>query len=137
MKQSGGEIQPGTRKHVSAASFPGTPAASSMPEWYPGLLASVTGQVNTGRSKATAAANQELLAVYSAIGRDILDRQKLRGLGNQDHDPALGGRQVQFPGATGFSPRNLKYMRRSPKPGPTSQFCKRRLHNCPGTTTLP
>lgn len=52
-----------------------TPAPSSMPEWYPELLTSVTRQVKPGRSKAIAAANQEMLVSYLAIGRDILDRQ--------------------------------------------------------------
>ena len=62
MSGNGGEIQPGDRKHASDASFTATPAASSMPRWYPELLASVTSQVSAGRSKAISAANRELLA---------------------------------------------------------------------------
>jgi hypothetical protein len=52
MSRGGGEIQPGTRQYSTDASFPATPAASSMPAWYPQLLASVIRQVSTGRSKA-------------------------------------------------------------------------------------
>lgn len=59
MKLNGGEIQEGTRKHLSDASFPGTWASSSMPEWYPELLASVTLQVNVGRFKVVSAAHRK------------------------------------------------------------------------------
>ncbi|MET3934922.1 PDDEXK nuclease domain-containing protein [Arthrobacter sp. OAP107] len=111
MSGNGGEIQPGRRKHATDASFPTTPAVSSMPAWYPELLASVTRQVSTGRSKAISAANQELLASYFAIGQDILDRQSLHGWGARIIDRLSADLKSQFPGASGFSPRNLKYMR--------------------------
>jgi len=111
MRSDRDEIQPGRRKHARDASFPSTPAFSSMPEWYPEMLASVTRQVNTGRSKAIVAANQEMLASYLAIGRDILDRQNLEGWGAKIIDRLSADLKRQFPEASGFSPRNLKYMR--------------------------
>lgn len=111
MNRGVGEIQPGARKYSRDASFPDTPAVSSMPKWYPELLASVTRQVSTGRSKAISAANQELLASYFAIGQDILDRQNLEGWGARIIDRLSADLKSQFPGASGFSPRNLKYMR--------------------------
>lgn len=111
MSQAGGEIQPGKRKYSIDASFPTMPVVSSMPEWYPELLASVARQVNTGRFKAITAANRELLASYFAIGQDILDRQSLEGWGARIIDRLSADLKDQFPGASGFSPRNLKYMR--------------------------
>lgn len=111
MNPSGGEVQPGARQHVREASISGVRAASSMPAWYPELLASVAGQVTTGRSKAVSAANRELLVSYMGIGRDILDRQSLEGWGTKVIDRLSADLKTQFPGTTGFSPRNLKYMR--------------------------
>ncbi|MEV7132113.1 PDDEXK nuclease domain-containing protein [Arthrobacter sp. NPDC093128] len=111
MNRGGGEIQPGAREYSEDTSFPATRAVSSMPEWYPELLASVTRQVSTGRSKAITAANRELLASYYAIGQDILDRQNLEGWGAKIIDRLAADLKSQFPGASGFSPRNLKYMR--------------------------
>ncbi|QNE16449.1 DUF1016 domain-containing protein [Pseudarthrobacter sp. NBSH8] len=93
------------------ASFESAPTASSMPDWYPDLLAAVTGKVKAGRSKAIAAANQEMLRSYLAIGRDILERQSLEGWGARIVDRLSVDLKRQFPDATGFSPRNLKYMR--------------------------
>lgn len=111
MKLNGGEIEPGARKHASDASFPSIGAVSSMPAWYPELLASVTRQVSIGRSKAIAAANQELLVSYLSIGRAILERQSLEGWGAKVIDRLSADLKSQFTDATGFSPRNLKYMR--------------------------
>lgn len=54
-----------------------------MPGWYPDLLASVTTRVEGGQRRAVAAVNQELVATYWAIGRDILDRQDDEGWGTR------------------------------------------------------
>lgn len=51
----------------AVASFPATPGASSLPSWYPDLLASVTREVSTGRSKAVVAANSQTARV-SRVG---------------------------------------------------------------------
>ena len=77
MKHNGGELQPGSRKHISDAQCPSTPPASSMWEWYPDLSASVTWQFNTGRSKATS---------YWTIGREL----GRRGL------PSIGKLEAEF-----------------------------------------
>jgi predicted nuclease of restriction endonuclease-like (RecB) superfamily len=95
----------------SPAYFESTPAKSSMPEWYPELLASVTRKVSSARARAVAAANQEMLVSYLAIGQDILDRQSLEGWGSRIVDRLAADLKRQFPDAAGFSPRNLKYMR--------------------------
>jgi predicted nuclease of restriction endonuclease-like (RecB) superfamily len=82
-----------------------------MPEWYPELLASVTRQVHTGRSKAIIAANQELLASNWAIGRELAQRESEQGWGSKVVTRLAADIQSAFPGATGFSPRNLRYMK--------------------------
>ena len=47
---------------AAAASFATPPGRTSMPDWYPELLASVSKEVSTGRSRAISAANKALLA---------------------------------------------------------------------------
>lgn len=111
MSPSGGEIQPGARKHSTEASFPATPTGSSMPEWYPELLASVTRQVSTGRSKAISAANRELLASYWAVGCELVLRETQEGWGAKIVTRLSANVRSAFPDATGFSPRNLRYMK--------------------------
>src|SRR4051794_30138844 len=94
------------REVESPASFPSTPARSSMPEWYPELLATVADHVAVGRTRAVAAVNKELLSTYWAIGRDILDRQNEEGWGAKVIDRLSADLRDQFPKAKGFSPRN-------------------------------
>jgi predicted nuclease of restriction endonuclease-like (RecB) superfamily len=131
MKRNGGEIQPRARKHANNASFPGTPAASSMPEWYPALLASVTRQVNTGRSKAISAANRELLASYWAIGRELAQRESEQGWGARVVTRLSADVRSAFPGATGFSPRNLRYMKSFAHAWPDSAMLQQAVATLP------
>jgi predicted nuclease of restriction endonuclease-like (RecB) superfamily len=87
------------------------PPLAAMPAWYSDLLGSVAERVSTGHRRAVAAANSQLVATYWAIGRDILDRQDEEGWGARVIDRLSSDLGDRFPDATGFSPRNLKYMR--------------------------
>jgi predicted nuclease of restriction endonuclease-like (RecB) superfamily len=93
------------------ARFASVPAATSLPGWYPTLLASVSEHVATGHRRAVSAANAELLDTYWSIGKEILDRQHEQGWGTKVIDRLSVDLKSRFPEATGFSPRNLKYMR--------------------------
>lgn len=104
-------IRPGTRQHADAAAFPGTPAKNTMPAWYPELLHSVSQQVESGRARAVAAVNQELVATYWAIGRHILGRQGTEGWGAKVTTRLSQDLQDRFPESKGFSARNLMFMR--------------------------
>ena len=57
------------------------------------------------------AVNEELILLYWEIGRDILDRQDSAGWGAKIVDRLSADVKHDFPEMTGFSPRNLKYMR--------------------------
>lgn len=100
---------PATRD--AAGTFAGVAARTSMPGWYPDLLASVANRVQTGHQRAIVAANHELVTTYWQIGRDILDRQDEEGYGTRVIDRLSADLREQFPDARGYSPRNLKYMR--------------------------
>lgn len=104
-------IGPGTRKHADGASFPETPAKGSMPDWYQDLLDAVSERVQFGRLSSTTAINRELISTNWTIGRLILDRQSSEGWGSKVIDRLAADLKQAFPGTSGFSPRNLKYMR--------------------------
>lgn len=74
------------------ASFESTPATSTVPNWYPDLLASVAHQIDSGRARAVSAANRELVRAYWSIGCELLARVAGR-LGIQSGDSAIGGPQ--------------------------------------------
>ena len=98
-------------RQSEAGSFPVAPSAQLMPIWYPDLLASVSDHIATGRPRAIAAANREMLATYWAIGNDILARQQEERWGTRVIDRLSADLRERFPEARGYSPRNLKYMR--------------------------
>ena len=68
------------------------------------------------------------------IGHDILDRPERENWGAKVIDRLAADLKRTFPDMKGFSPRNLKYMRRSRQPGRTKQLCKRCLHRSPCIT---
>lgn len=84
---------------------------AAIPDWYPQLLDAVAGRVQAGRQRAVMAANQELVATYWDVGKEILSRQDAEGWGTRVIDRLSSDLKERFPEAKGFSPRNLKYMR--------------------------
>jgi predicted nuclease of restriction endonuclease-like (RecB) superfamily len=82
-----------------------------MPEWYQVFLDSVTQRIQLGRLNSAAALTKELISTNWTIGRLILDRQDSEGWGTKVIDRLAADLKQAFPGTTGFSPRNLKYMR--------------------------
>src|SRR6478735_7672396 len=57
-----------------------------------------------GQQRAIAAANQELLATYWAIGAEILARQDQQGWGAKIIDRLSADLRERFPDARGYSP---------------------------------
>ncbi|OLO99892.1 hypothetical protein BVU76_23570 [Mycolicibacterium porcinum] len=91
--------------------MPATAGKPVAPSWYPELLDAVADHVQGGRQRAVAAANQELVRTYWAVGNEILARQDAEGWGARVIDRLSADLRDRFPDAKGFSPRNLKYMR--------------------------
>lgn len=77
---------------------------------YAQLLDGIKARVRSARLRAAAAVNSELVLLYWHIGRDILMRQKEQGWGAKVVDRLSGDLLREFPGMSGFSPRNLNYM---------------------------
>ncbi|PYI69592.1 DUF1016 domain-containing protein [Arthrobacter livingstonensis] len=113
------------------ASFPAPPARSGMPDWYPEMLASVSDKVSTGRVRAVTAVNQELVATYWAIGREILGRQGQEGWGAKVIDRLSADLRDKFPDARGLSPRTLKYMRSFAEAWPRGAIVQQPLAQLP------
>lgn len=111
--------------------FPSTPSHFGLPAWYPELLDSVAGRISTGRRRATASVNRELISTYWAIGRDILDRQEQEGYGTRVIDRLSADLKERCPDAKGFSPRNLKYMRKFAEAWPDPEVVQGTLAQLP------
>jgi predicted nuclease of restriction endonuclease-like (RecB) superfamily len=80
-------------------------------QMYDRFLAGIKERIRTAQIKAALAANAELVLHYWDIGHAILANQKREGWGAKIIDRLAADLQRDFPKLTGYSVRNLKYMR--------------------------
>lgn len=85
--------------------------ASLFPDNYDDFFHNLKERIRSTQVKAALAVNQELVLLYWQIGREILQRQQEEGWGAKVVDRLAQDLKIEFPEMTGFSPRNLKYMR--------------------------
>jgi predicted nuclease of restriction endonuclease-like (RecB) superfamily len=115
---------PHAAAHRSRRSAGGPPRASSAteaaaaakrtedtPGTYSTFLADTKQRIRNARFQASLSVNRELVLLYWSIGRDILTRQSSEGWGTRVIDRLATDLRHAFPELTGFSARNLKYMR--------------------------
>lgn len=89
---------------------------------YGALLDSLKTRVRQAQTRAALAVNSELVRLYWSIGRSILEEQEARGWGAKVIDRLSADLKREFPSMSGFSPRNLKYMRRFAELWPGDPF---------------
>ncbi|MGB8700077.1 MAG: PDDEXK nuclease domain-containing protein, partial [Thermosynechococcaceae cyanobacterium] len=82
-----------------------------LPLDYQTYLAQLKERIRSTQVKAALAVNRELVLLYWGIGRDILQRQAEQGWGTKVIDQLARDLKQEFPEMSGFSTRNLKYMR--------------------------
>ena len=79
---------------------------------YPAFLAALKERIVHARTTAARAVNRELVLLYWDIGRAIVEKQQLLGWGESVIDRLSTDLQDAFPRTTGFSPRNMRDMKR-------------------------
>ncbi len=92
--------------------FPLSENLSVMPKNYQNFIAEIKEQIRHDRLKAVFSANRSMILMYWKIGKSILERQKNEGWGAKVIDRMSHDLKDAFPKMSGFSPRNLKYMRK-------------------------
>ena len=78
---------------------------------YKELLIDIKIQINSSQQRALLAVNKELILLYWNIGSKILEAQDKEGWGAKIIETLSKELKNEFPDLTGFSSRNLKYMR--------------------------
>ena len=102
----------GRLMEVDGIFFPIGQPDASLPQWYAELFQSIKEEVNQARRKVMWTANIQMSMMYYHIGRHILNCQKAEGWGAKIVDKLSEDLKRTFPEQRGFSPRNLKYMRK-------------------------
>ena len=94
----------------------------ALPDDYPHLLAELKAQIRSAQWTATRVVNTQLVELYWAIGKAILDRQNAAGWGAKVIDQLALDLSLAFPDSKGFSRSNLHYMRRLAEAWPAPAF---------------
>lgn len=79
---------------------------------YSKLLSDLKARVASSRYKAALSVNRELILLYHHIGTQILEAQARQGWGTKIITQLSKDLRAAFPEMKGFSPQNLKYMRK-------------------------
>ncbi|ESA32046.1 hypothetical protein N836_28235 [Leptolyngbya sp. Heron Island J] len=98
---------------------------------YRRFLQALKERIRSAQVKAALAVNQELILLYWQIGREILDRQQQEGWGTKVIDRLAKDLKRDFPEMTGFSARNLKYMRAFADAYPDAQLVQQVFSQVP------
>ncbi|MGF1491720.1 MAG: YhcG family protein [Microcoleaceae cyanobacterium] len=80
-------------------------------EDYKSLLLDVKQRIRSAQYEALKAVNCELIHLYWDIGELIVARQQVSGWGKSVVEQLAADLQAEFPGISGFSPRNIWRMR--------------------------
>jgi predicted nuclease of restriction endonuclease-like (RecB) superfamily len=99
---------------------PVPPPLSEMDSTYFDLRSAIIERVKSTRLSFVMQANQGMIELYWHIGNEILQRQRSEGWGSRVIDRLSVDLKDEFPEMSGFSPRNLKYMRQFAKNWPDS-----------------
>ncbi len=100
-------------------------------ENYISFLRSLKERIRQAQIKAALAVNNELILLYWQIGREILNRQKQEGWGAKVIERLAQDLKQEFTDMSGFSPRNLKYMRALAEAYPDEQIVLRLIAQIP------
>ena len=92
--------------------FPVAENLSVMPKNYKSFIADLKEQIKKERLKAIFSANSAMILMYWKIGKSIIERQKSEGWGSKVIDRMSHDLKEEFPDMSGFSSRNLKYMKK-------------------------
>ena len=79
---------------------------------YRRFIEDLRARVISARISAARAVNRDLILLYWDIGRAVVEKQRVLGWGESVIDRVSADLQEAFPATTGFSPRNLRDMKR-------------------------
>lgn len=104
------------RKHMGkdkeGVIFPIAPNLSEMGESYLKFIEEIKKEIQKQRISVVMNANTSMICLYWNIGKAILVKQEQEGWGAKVIDRMSKDLKDAFPEMSGFSPRNIKYMRK-------------------------
>ena len=104
------------RNHMGKATdeviIPVAPIISEMSDTYLSFIDNIKNEIKMQRLSVVLSANASMICLYWNIGKAILNKQAEEGWGSKVIDRISKDINDAFPDMSGFSPRNIKYMRK-------------------------
>jgi predicted nuclease of restriction endonuclease-like (RecB) superfamily len=116
--------------------IPAPAALIDMPTGYESFFKNLKERIISERLKTVLSANTTMIMLYWEIGQSILLRQQSEGWGAKIIDRLSHDLKAAFPDMTGFSPRNLKYMRKFAQAWPDREIVQRTVAQIPWRSNL-
>ena len=116
--------------------FPVAPNLSEMSDSYMQFIEKIKEQIRTQRISVVMKANSSMICLYWTIGKAILEKQEEEGWGARVIDRMSKDLKEAFPDMSGFSPRNIKYMRKFALCWPDYEIVQRVVAQLPWRTNI-
>ncbi|NJO10206.1 MAG: DUF1016 domain-containing protein [Leptolyngbyaceae cyanobacterium SL_1_1] len=106
--------------------------SSLLPEEnYSAFLGDLKSKIRRSQVLAATALNKEVILLYWQIGQKILQQQRVQGWGAKVIARLAQDLRREFPQMSGFSPRNLNYMRTFAEAYASEEIVQQLLHKIP------
>lgn len=123
-------------KEIDKVVFPLAESIKEMPKNYRVFIENLKKQIHHERIKAVLSANASMVLMYWEIGKAILEQQQTEGWGTKVIDRMSFDLKEEFPEMSGFSPRNLKYMRKFAEAWPDIEIVQRTVAQIPWRSNI-
>ena len=123
-------------KNKDGVVFPVAPNLSEMSDTYLKFIEEVKAEIQKQRISVVLNANSSMICLYWNIGRAILKKQEEEGWGAKVIDRMAKDLKDAFPEMSGFSPRNIKYMRKFAESWPDFEIVQRVVAQIPWRTNI-
>ncbi|MEE1315156.1 MAG: PDDEXK nuclease domain-containing protein [Faecalimonas sp.] len=116
--------------------IPVAPNLSEMSDGYLDFIEKIKKEIQTQRVSVVMTANASMICLYWNIGKAILDKQAEEGWGAKVIDRMSKDLKDAFPEMSGFSPRNIKYMRKFAECWPDYEIVQRVVAQIPWRSNI-
>lgn len=116
--------------------FPVAPNLSEMSDSYLDFIEAIKKEIGNQRLKVVLNANSSMICLYWNIGKAILQKQEEEGWGAKVIDRMAKDLKEAFPDISGFSPRNIKYMRKFAECWPDFEIVQRIVAQIPWRSNI-
>jgi predicted nuclease of restriction endonuclease-like (RecB) superfamily len=123
-------------KEIERVVFPLAESLKEMPNSYSSFLEDLKGFIKKEKLATILNAHQRMILMYWHIGKAILTKQEAEGWGAKVIDRLSADLKEAFPEETGFSPRNLKYMRKFAESWEDAEIVQRTVALIPWRSNL-